>query len=335
MRPSRVWWVGLTLVPVMTIFAVCLVNALAWIGRPFPGFLIAENGIVVSLGRSQWTETRNRSVPFARVLAVDGHPVSGGRDIQAYVNAAGVGKAITYTFRNGTDIFRLRLTVRPFRTRDFLLLFVPLLGVGLLMILVSAGILARRPEAPEARALFAVCLAFGLMLLTGSDAYSPYRFTPVFFLSLCAIPPASLQMALTYPQRRAVLGRRPLAYLALYVPFLGLGAGLLSSMPDPSLFLPLLYTVYLFTANAALLYVGGLVLGLIDGLRPREPIVLSLAAVLGSGGIGLAILVTYPLLQRPISPAVLVGPLLLLPLLEGVAFLRFAPPVGPSQELTG
>src|SRR5439155_507755 len=121
MRPSRVWWVGLALVPVVAIFAVCLVNSLAWIGRPFPGFLIAENGIVVSLGRSQWTETRNRSVPFARVLAVDGHPVSGGRDVQAYVNAAGVGKAITYTFRNGTDIFRLRLTVRPFRSRAALL----------------------------------------------------------------------------------------------------------------------------------------------------------------------------------------------------------------------
>src|SRR5207244_677332 len=149
----------------------------------------------------------------------------------------------------------------------------------------------------------------------------------------CASPPASLQMALTYPQRRAVLGRRPLAYVALYLPFLGLGGGLLSSMPDPSLFLPLLYTVYLFTANAALLYVGGLVLGLIDGLRPREPIVLSLAAVLGSGGIGLAILVTYPLLQRPISPAVLVGPLLLLPLPACVALLRCSPPArGPPPR---
>ncbi|HYV57196.1 MAG TPA: hypothetical protein VE911_06620 [Candidatus Nitrosopolaris sp.] len=334
MRSAR-RWVGIALVPVLAIFAVCLGDTLAWIGKPFPGFLIAENGIVVSLGRQQWTDSRNRSVPFARVLAVDGHAVSGGRDVQAYVKAVAAGQEITYTLRNGTEIFGIQQKVRLFDTRDFLLLFVPLLGVGLLMILVSAAVVARRPEAPEARALFAVCLAFGLMLLTGSEAYSPYRFTPVFFLSLCAIPPACLQMALTYPQRRTRLTRRPLTYVALYVPFFLLGVGLLSSMPDPSLFLPLLYTVYLFTANAAFLYVGGLVLGLIDGMRPREPIVLSLAAVLGSGGLAIAILVAYPLLQRPISPALLVGPLLLLPLLQGIAFLRFAPPTAPVSDWMG
>jgi len=334
MRSARLW-VGLTLVPVLVIFAVCLADTVAWIGKPFPGFLVAENGIVVSLGRQQWTDTHNRSVPFARVVAIDGKDVSDGHAVRDYVNAIGANKEITYTLLNGADMFRIQQKVRLFEIRDFLLLFLPLLGVGLLMILMSAAVVVRRPEAPEARALFAVCLAFGLMLLTGSEAYSPYHFTRVFFLSLCAIPPASLQMALTYPQRRTLLARRPLAYLALYVPFFLLGAGLISARSEPSLFLPLLYTVYLLTANAACLYVGGLVLGLIDGMRPREPIVLSLVAVLGSGGIAIAILVTYPLLQRPISPALLVGPLLLLPLLEGVAFLRFAPPVAPVSEWLG
>src|SRR5262249_57042186 len=86
MRSARLW-LGLALVPVLVIFAVCLADTLAWIGKPFPGFLVAENGIVVSLGRQQWTDSRNPSVPFARVLEVDGHPVSGGRDVQTYVQA--------------------------------------------------------------------------------------------------------------------------------------------------------------------------------------------------------------------------------------------------------
>ena len=331
MRSARLW-LGLTLVPVLVIFAVCLADTLAWIGKPFPGFLVAENGIVVSLGRQEWSDRHNRSVPFARVLSVDGHPVRGGRDVQSYVSTLAAGEEITYSLRNGSERFGIQQKVRVFETRDFLLLFVPLLGVGLLMILLSAGVVVRRPEVPAARAFFVVCLAYGLMLLTGSEAYSPYRFTPVFFLSLCAIPPASLQMALTYPQRWTLLARRPLAYLVLYVPFLLLGIGLISSMPDPSRFLPLLYTVYLFTANAAFLYVGGLVLGLIDGMRPREPIILSLAAVLGWGVLAVAILIAYPLLQRPISPALLVGPGLLLPLLHGIAFLRFGPPVAPVPE---
>jgi len=318
--------VALPLVPVLAIFAACVWNARGWVGRPFPGFLIAENGIVVSIGRAEWAHARYRSLPFARVLAVDGRPVSGGRDVHAYVEALGVGKPIIYTFRQGADIFRLPLRVRPFERADFLELFVPLLGVGLLMVLVSATVVALRPHAAEARALFAVCLAIGLILITGADAYWPYWFTPVFYLSLCAIPPASLQLALTYPQRRGFARGRPVLWGLVYLPFVALACALIVTMPDASLFLPLLYTVYFLMANGVLLNVGALVSGLIEGLEPRRPVALALAAVLGSSLLAAAIVVSYPLLQRPISPAGVFGPLLLLPVLEGIAFIRFPTP---------
>src|SRR6185369_167953 len=110
----RAWWVPVVLAPVLAIFVTCLVNAIAWIDRPFPGFLVLENGIVVSIGRTEWANARYRSLPFSRVLAVDGRPVAGGREVHAWVAAAGVGKSITYTFRQGTDVFRLALRVRPF-----------------------------------------------------------------------------------------------------------------------------------------------------------------------------------------------------------------------------
>src|SRR2546425_772110 len=84
-------------------------NAITWINRPFPGFLVLENGIVVSIGRSDWIPPERRRAQWTRVIAVDGHPVSGGREINAYVSAADVGRPITYTFRGGSDIFRLAL----------------------------------------------------------------------------------------------------------------------------------------------------------------------------------------------------------------------------------
>jgi hypothetical protein len=314
----------------MAIFAVCLVNALAWIGRPFSGFLVAENGIVVSIGRAEWIHARHHNVSFARILAVDGRPVTSGRDVHAYVTAAPVGKPIVYTFRSGTEIFRLPVRVRRFEAEDYAELFVPLLGVGLLMVLVSAAVVARRPEAPEARALFVLCLAMGLTLITAPDQYHPYWFTSLYFMATCMAPPAFAQLGLTYPQRSALLARGPLAYAALYLPFVGLGAALLASLPEPSLFLPLLYTLYFFIANAALLCVGALVVGLIDGVRPREPVVLCLSGMLGSCLIAGSILATYPLLPWPISPLWFLGPLLLLPVCEGIAFVRYPSPLVPA-----
>jgi hypothetical protein len=325
-------WLLAVLVPVMAIFIVCLVNALAWIGRPFPGFLIAQNGIVVSIGRAAWIHARNHNVSFARILAVDGRPVAGGRDVHAYVTAAGIGKPIVYTFRNGTEIFRLPVRVRLFAAADFAELFVPLLGVGLLMVLVSAAVVVRRPGAPEARALFVLCLAIGLTLITAPDQYHPYRFTSLYFMATCMAPPAFVQLGLTYPQRSTLLERGPLAYAVLYLPFVALGAGLLASLPEPSLFLPLLYTLYFFVANAALLCVGALVLGLIDGVRPREPVLLCLVGMLGSCLIAGSILATYPLLPWPISPLWFLGPLLIFPVCEGAAFLRYPAPAVPATE---
>jgi hypothetical protein len=324
-RPSRraSWWLLAVVVPVVAIFVVCTVNAVGWIGRPFSGFLFLENGIAVSIGRAEWSETRYRNVPFARVLAVDGHPVSGGRDVHAYVAAAEVGKPITYTFRKGADIFRLAIPVRPFDVDDFVALFVPLLGVGLLMVLVSATVVALRPEAPEARALFLVSLGMGLTMITSPDEWAHYWFTSVYFLAECAVPPAFVHLALTYPQPSNLLRRGPLVYAALYLPFVGLAAGLVYASPEPSLFLPLLYSMYFFIVNASVLCLGALVVGLIDGVRPRQAVVLSLAAMLGSCLIAAAVLSTYPLLQRPLSPIWLLGPLLLFPVLEGFAFVRY------------
>lgn len=324
----------IALVPVLVVFGVCLTSALGWIGRPFPGFLVLENGIVVSIGRAEWVQARNRRVPFARILEADSRPVSGGREVHAYVSAAPIGKLVTYKFRKGREMFDLAVPVRRFGAADFRELFVPYLAVGLLMILVSAAVASVRPDAPEARALFILCLSIGLVLITAPDAYGPYRFIRLAFMATCTVAPAFVQLALSFPQRSGLLQRGPLAYLALYLPFGALCLALISSMPNPSLFLPLLYILYFLIANAALLSLGALIVGLLDGVRPREPVLLALAALLGSCLLTGAILTTYPLLQRPLSPVWFIGPLLLLPVLQGIAFVRFPSPAVPRARGT-
>ena len=312
----------MTLAFVLGIFGLCLANALAWINRPCPGVLVLENGIVVSIGLRDWIPPERRRAQWTRVIAVDGHPVNGGREINAYVNAAPVGKSISYTFRAGSEIFRLALEVRAFGAADFFGLFAPLLAVGLALVCGGAVPLVRRPGAPEARALFATCLSLGLALITGPDQYHPYTFSPLFFLSLSALPPSILLLDLTYPNHSPLLRHGMLLYAALYLPFASLGTALSLLSSQTSLFLPVLYTVYFFTANAVLLGAGSVVLAIIDGASPTAPLLLCLGAILGAC-LPIAILVTYPLLQRPISPVLLVCPLLFIPALIGRALVRF------------
>jgi len=325
-------WVLVALLAVLAVFVPCTINGLGWIGRPFPGFLVLQNGIVVSMGRSDWAGLGRRRTQWTRLLAVDDQPVGSGRDLHQVLERADPRKPLPYTFRQGTEVFRLALQARPFDAGDFLGVFAPMLSIGLLVVLAGAFVAMRRPEAPETRALFAVCLSLGLAAITGPDQYSPCWFVPLFFLSAAAVAPAFVQLALAYPQRSRLLRHGRLLYAGLYLPFFGLAAAIVWAMPEPALFLPLLYLLYFLVANSALMYVGRLVLALIEGVRPTQPVLLALAAVVGSSLIAAAILVTYPLLKRPISPAWMLGPLLLFPALTGFAFLRFPAPRLPDGQ---
>ncbi len=328
---SAAGWVLVVLLAVLAIFVPCTINAVDWIGRPFPGFLVLQNGIVVSMGRSDWAGLGRRRTHWTRLLAVDGQPVGSGPELHQILERADPSQPQAYTFRQGTEVFRLALPARSFAVGDFLGVFAPMLGIGLLVVLAGAFVALRRPNAPETRALFAVCLSLGLAAITGPDQYTPCWFVPLFFLSAAAVAPAFVHLALVYPQRSRLLRRGRLLYAGLNLPFFALAAGIVAAMPEPALFLPLLYLLYFLVANSALMYVGRLVLALIEGVRPAQPILLALAAVVGSSLIAAAILVTYPLLKRPISPAWMLGPFLLFPALTGVAFLRFPVPKLPDD----
>lgn len=308
------------------------INATRWIGRPFAGFLFLENGIVISMGRASWDSPQSQRMQWARLLAVDGAPTPGARAAQLLIAAAEPGRPVTYTLRRGSEVFRMALPVRTFTWSDFLELLAPMLVVGAAFIVIVAAVVWYRPDVPEAWAFCPSCFAFGLTLLTSPDQYGPFWFSPVYALATCAVPPGILQLALSFPHRRLGGKRRPLLLAALYAPFAALGLALVAFRSEPTVFLPLLYTVYFFLANALLLYVGGIVYGLIERTREREPLWLALAGLLSSSAVWVAIMVTYPLLRRPISPAWMISPLVLMPALTGVAFLRLPRKPGSVGE---
>jgi hypothetical protein len=326
---SHAWRVAVALGVVLAVFVPCWRNATAWVGRPFAGFLVLQNGIVVSIGRSDWMPGRHRRAEWTRVIAVDGRPIGGGAELVSYVGSREIGKRVTYTFRRGTEMFRLALEVRRFGWDDFADMLAPFLGIGLVMAVAAILVLAFRPRHPGAVGLAAICLALGLVLITSPDQYAPYRFNAVFFMSLATVPAAILHFDLAYPRPATWLRRRVLAII--YAPFVALGAGLVASMSESALFLALLYLVYFCTANAMLLGVGSMLLALIRGARPVAPLLLVVGAALGSA-VPVAIVVTYPLLEHPISPIWLAAPLLLTPALIGTALVGFPVPEGPAPE---
>lgn len=301
------------------VIAVCARDALLWVGRPFAGLLFADNLIVVSIGSASWRDPQLRRIEWSRIIALDGAPVHSALEVLRAVAARGPGEEVTYTFRRDDESFRVAIPVRTFSWTDFRDVFAPMLGVGGFLALSGGALLWCRPELPQVRALYALCASLGLVLVTGPDQYGPYRFTPLYLIAVALVPPAILHLAAAYPWKP-----RPWAWRAVwasYGSFALAGVLLIAWRGEPQRFLFLLYVVYLSLANAVLLYAGSLVGALATGRRSRAQLVVALAAVLGSSLIGVLVLIVYPLMTEPIAPAWLVLPLLLMPVLSGVAFV--------------
>ena len=59
------WWLPVALLPVAFVVAVGARDAVAWVGRPFAGFLFLDNRVVVSIGRPQWRDPALRRFEHA------------------------------------------------------------------------------------------------------------------------------------------------------------------------------------------------------------------------------------------------------------------------------
>src|SRR5574341_2221567 len=106
---------AVVVVLVLGIGLICLVNGAWRIGQPFPGFLVARNRIVLSVGRPGWSiETADRML-FAQIIAVGEHPIDQAGEISERIAGLPLGTPVKYRFRKHADVFAATLEVQRFQ----------------------------------------------------------------------------------------------------------------------------------------------------------------------------------------------------------------------------
>ena len=320
------------LILVLAIGTVCLGNGARRIGTPFPGFLVSENRIVLSIGLQRWPIEKSDRILFATVVAVDGKPVADGSDIGRYIADLPVGTSVSYRFRKQATVFRDRIDVQRFRLKDFLAVYVTYFLTGLGYAWLGWYIQRRYPQVFGAAAFFLLCETVALVLLTGGDVYGPYWFTWIYFTAHCLVGATILHFASTYPAPLGLgSGWRSVALAAVYGLAFATAVALNLVADDSSLFLPLIYTVYLLIANALLLYLGRLALVVWTSTDERviRSVRYALTGFLLSATAPGIIFIIYPAINEPISPVSLVAPLIIFPVFTLLA-LR-SNPVEPQR----
>jgi signal transduction histidine kinase len=217
--PEIGWSFRLAAALAALIVLICTFNSLLWINRPFPGFFLEENLFVPAVGNIDWTGYEAGVPHQSRLLTVDGERYASASEVYRAIRKLPIGTPVTYTFALADAASPVTLRVKTMRLElsDYLWTFGTYILIGSMLILLGFVVVLIRPDRPAATAMFIAGIAWGVFLVTSADVLGPAWFRPFHILLEALLPVALLQLGLTFPVERKILGSHPRLLPSLYV----------------------------------------------------------------------------------------------------------------------
>jgi hypothetical protein len=173
-RSNTTYRVTLT-VAAIAAFAVTAVVGMAtrsWVGETFPGFFVLSNRVIASVGRLEWSGSRDGTLYQHAVIEVDGERVAGSAEVYDKAARRPEGTPIVYTLRQGNAVERVTVETRRFVASDYWILFGSYLATGLLYLLVGLMGAWLVADANLARAILLLGATGGIYALSGAGIYA-------------------------------------------------------------------------------------------------------------------------------------------------------------------
>jgi signal transduction histidine kinase len=300
MRTRRALAVAALALGVALVSGLVVRDAVERVGRPFPGFLLWDNGTLVALHTESWSGAR-AGLPLngGRIVSVDGAPFAGGRALFDAVDAAGAGTVHEYVVLESGQARSYRVPAMRMGWGDFAATFGNYLFNSLFFFAIGLVALALRPDLAAARALAAAMLSIGLLMVLAIDFVASWRLVPLCQMVEASVPPAFASLALLFPVERLSPRTRRVAMAVLFAGYLALGAAnVWLFRRDPELGRAITSAVYLSIAAIAFAMLASLGHALRRAREVRQRIQ---AAVVFAGAVvaflfpSLAVLAFFPL----------------------------------------
>lgn len=244
----------------IALLATVLLDSLRLVDRPFPGFLVWDNGALVAFHSPGWTGPA-AALPLngGVVVAIDGQAFSGGRALLDRAAQRPPPDAIRYAVETADGVRDYDVATMRLTATDWALSFGNYLVAAAAFLAIGVIALWLRPDLRAARALALVTTAMGALLALSVDYLSGYRFVPVTRFVEALAPAALGYFALVFPVERLRPRARRVAVAAL----------------------------------ALALFAAGCVSSVLFYTRPRTADDISLGFYVAMAAIGLAMLVSF------------------------------------------
>jgi len=216
-------FIGLTAVIVFC-SVLSLVKAIAWINKPFPGFLVYAPPYVGSFSSRDWNGKQAGIQYLDRIVSVDWREVRSGRAIVDIVRRKHPGTVVHYQVASKGALREVDVPVALFSLKDFIVVFSPTFIIGITIYILGIIVYLLKPNTRTSWVFLILCFGLGIYGITGFEIQSSYRTLRLHYLALSFFPFSFIHLGLVFPERKRLLQRWPQIEYLLYVPPLLLGA---------------------------------------------------------------------------------------------------------------
>ncbi len=254
-RYSRIAFLSIALI-ILTIGSICLINAVRWIDKPFPGFLLNQRMVVAGIGQYYWTGTQAGLKFPDKILKANGKTVSTVNDLEEVINNTDVGTPLNYIFKRGSRVIERTIPTMRFALADFLMIFVYYVFLGAAYLLIGVVVFILKPDTRTSWAFLLGCFFLsGNYIMTIDIVAIHYGFLGFFFFVQTFLPAAAIHLSLIFPEQKRLIQRQPYLQFVPYIISLIIIIPLEIFYPSP-LFVKIYQLVYIYWIVCAIAFLS-------------------------------------------------------------------------------
>jgi sigma-B regulation protein RsbU (phosphoserine phosphatase) len=201
----------------LLITTITVFDAIRWVNKPFPGFLVNARLVFADYGQTHWPGLKAGLRYQDKLISADGKKIEADSDLEQLLQSVGVGTDITYVFERDGRQLEVTLPTMRFSVWDLLMTFGIELAAGLLYLIIGGVVFIMKPDSELSWVFFLGCCWLGIYLIVSFDLMSTHRFLWLYLLATAFQPASVVHLSLIFPYRWGFTKKYP---YVVYVPHL-------------------------------------------------------------------------------------------------------------------
>jgi len=200
------------------IATICFLNAVKWVDRHFPGFLLNERMVVAPIGQYHWTGIQAGLKYPDKILSANSQETPTIKKLEDVLSNISVGSSITYEYERKGIRSTISIATMRYTWPDLLMTFGPPFLAGIAYMLIGMVVFIMKPNIRVSWAFLAACFFMALWSITIFDMQSThFGFVRLYILANTLVPAAFIHFSLLFPDPRKIIEKHPGWQTAPYI----------------------------------------------------------------------------------------------------------------------